>query len=210
MRDKHGGGSLMRDDEEFVLAPTAEMLRGAQTLNQSRLYFCEHGFACAGAVGSAQVVSLIDADPKDPKGWSAADVIVDQVPQMVFEICPGRFHRFIFAGVTAGKRIELVSGMEEDAQPDAPSERVAEDKIANDQRYFVSQLVADSREKSPWLGCAGDFLNILNGSFAEEGLEVLRDRAPHDFDPGVPTDGDGCLIPKGHFGWSGGIPMQKD
>jgi hypothetical protein len=168
MIGKHGRGSFVRNDKELVLSPSTEKLGGAQALNEGLLDFFHHGFAGACAVCLAQIVSLIDTDPENPKGRAAPDVIFDQALEAVFKVCLARFHRLILAGFSAWQSIELVCGMKEDARADTLPEAVAEDQIADDDGHFMTQVVADaSKEGAPWLRsciCSG---LVVNGVVAQ-------------------------------------------
>jgi hypothetical protein len=95
----------------------------------------------------AEVMSLIDANPENPKGRRASDVIGNQVLKTVFKLCLTGFNRLIFAGFAARQSVKEFSGVKEDAQADALPEAIAETQISDDDRNFMAQLVADASQE---------------------------------------------------------------
>src|ERR1700733_3152357 len=112
-------------------------------------HLAHHGVARGDAMGPAQFLRLIDADPQDTEGNVTAREVIKLHLKPFLKIGAARLQIFCAAAVfTERQCVEGLSGMECNCCADALAKTVSQNDAARNCLHFVSELMADMNNRS--------------------------------------------------------------
>ena len=144
MNRQHLRRALVRENQILIVAPTANLLGGPQSVGQRMFHLVEHRVAGPGAVRLAQLVRLIDGNPKHAKALAALLKVLEQRGEPVFKLRLIGLHLRAFAALAMRQRIQTLRGMKDNRQADAPAHLIAQHHAARNHRNLMAQLVLEA------------------------------------------------------------------
>ena len=153
---------------------------------------------CAGSMGLAQVMCLIDSEPQDAEALATLAIVLEGCLQPVLELGLARLDRRVFAALPMRQFIQALGGMKDRRKADAAAQTVAQHQGPHHDGHIVAQLVPQMNQGAfSRLHSQARFLfsRLLAN---EERIEHRRRRAGDQVNAGVPGDGLSGAIPEGN------------